>query len=143
MAVFDNIPGEKDTEREAKMQEGEHMRVTTMIKMRLIHGEFCATNNACTQNVVPSDPVLFPQPFSGILVGTSYKHCMIPSREKALTRGTLMSASSPSGRSVVTITTTPRGNHTRSSSPNCTASSPSPCVSLFWIPLRRCCLRWP
>ena len=43
-SVLDSIANKKEKETEAKMQEGVHMRITTMIKMRLIHGEFCATN---------------------------------------------------------------------------------------------------
>ena len=43
-SVLDSITNEKERELEANMQEGVHMRITTMIKMRLIHGEFCATN---------------------------------------------------------------------------------------------------
>ena len=59
--VLNSIASEREKEREANMPEGEHMRVTTMIKMRLVHGEFCVNDDACIQNVLLSNPVLFPQ----------------------------------------------------------------------------------
>jgi hypothetical protein len=71
--VLDSITNEKETEREAKMQEGEHMRVTKMIKMWLIHGEFCATNYVNKMLYQPT----FQQPFFVILAGTSFRRYTI------------------------------------------------------------------
>ena len=71
--VLDSITNEKETEREAKMQEGEHMRVTTMIKIRLIHGEFCATNRVHEMLY----RLTFRQRFFVIIAGASFGKCTI------------------------------------------------------------------
>jgi hypothetical protein len=42
--ILISISNEKEKEREAKMQGGEHRRVTTMTKIRLIHGDFYVIN---------------------------------------------------------------------------------------------------
>ena len=46
MLILDSTANENEKEGEAKMKEGEHIRVTTMAKMQLIRGELCVTNRA-------------------------------------------------------------------------------------------------